>query len=272
MRMDDVQPHRMKQRIRNCLVDHHHLIIAYDITMAILSILVVIALILDIQGEFNTENTVLFYWFDKTVWGIFVIDYGVRFWFAERKFYFFRHNLIELIAILPFDVMFQGFRSVRALKIVYLLRSFVYLNRSYGRLSVILNTTGFMNVLWFTFCTVFIGAIAVCCVDDVSFGDALWWSFVTTTTVGYGDIAPTSVGGRLIAVFLMIVGIGFLSILTGTIATFFMNQMSQNKSLDYTHKEVRLVIEQLNDFDHLSTQDLTLMWSTLLRLKKEQKN
>ena len=70
----------------------------------------------------------------------------------------------------------------------------------------------------------------------------------------------------------MIVGIGFLSILTGTIATFFMNQMSQNKSLDYTHKEVRLVIEQLNDFDHLSTQDLTLMWSTLLRLKKEQKN
>lgn len=261
----------MREKIEKFLVAHHKLIIAYDVIMAILSILVVIALILDIQDGFNTENSELFYWFDKTVWAMFVIDYVARFSFAKRKFYFFRHNLIELIAIMPFDVMFQGFRSVRALKLIYLLRSFVYLNRSYGRLSVILNATGFMNALWFTFCTVFLGAIAVCYVDNVSFGDALWWSFVTTTTVGYGDIAPSSVGGRLIAVGLMIVGIGFLSILTGTIATFFMNQMNQHKSLDYTHKEVQLIIDQLNDFDNLSTKDLQLMWATLLRLKEEQK-
>ena len=137
----------MKQKIRNYLIAHRKLVIAYDVVMAILSILIVIALILEIYDNFNTENAVLFIWFDKTVWVIFVIDYTARFWFAERKWYFVKHNIIDLIAILPFDVMFQGVRSIRALKIIYLLRSFAYLNRSYGRLSKVLNTTEFINIL-----------------------------------------------------------------------------------------------------------------------------
>lgn len=51
--------------------------------------------------------------------------------------------------------------------------------------------------------------------------DALWWSIVTCTTVGYGDISPSTLPGRIIAVFLMIVGIGLISMLTGTITTYF---------------------------------------------------
>jgi len=45
----------------------------------------------------------------------------------------------------------------------------------------------------------------------MSFSDALWWSFVTTTTVGYGDLSPVSGTGRFIASLLMIVGIGLIS-------------------------------------------------------------
>ena len=55
---------------------------------------------------------------------------------------------------------------------------------------------------------------------DVSILDGLWWSVVTLTTVGYGDISPATLGGRLIAVFLMLFGIGVLGTLSATLAGF----------------------------------------------------
>jgi voltage-gated potassium channel len=48
--------------------------------------------------------------------------------------------------------------------------------------------------------------------------DSFWWAMVTVTTVGYGDIYPVTSGGRLIAIALMLVGIGTLGVFTATIA------------------------------------------------------
>ncbi len=54
-----------------------------------------------------------------------------------------------------------------------------------------------------------------------TYWDGLWWSFVTLTTVGYGDLSPTTTGGRIAAVFLMIVGIAFLGTIAATLASYF---------------------------------------------------
>ena len=56
--------------------------------------------------------------------------------------------------------------------------------------------------------------------EGKNFFDALWWAIVTVTTVGYGDISPATGIGRVMAIVRMIFGIGFISMLTGTI-TFF---------------------------------------------------
>ena len=55
-----------------------------------------------------------------------------------------------------------------------------------------------------------------------SIGDAFWWAIVTTTTVGYGDVSPVTVEGRLIAVALMVVGIGFIGVFTATLTSVFL--------------------------------------------------
>ena len=60
--------------------------------------------------------------------------------------------------------------------------------------------------------------------EDRPFHDALWWAIVTLTTVGFGDISPVSLGGRLIGVVLMFFGIGVLGTFTGTIASAFVAQ------------------------------------------------
>ncbi len=57
-----------------------------------------------------------------------------------------------------------------------------------------------------------------------SIGDGIWWALVTVTTVGYGDITPATVGGRIVAGVVMAVGIGFYAILTATIAATFVGQ------------------------------------------------
>lgn len=57
--------------------------------------------------------------------------------------------------------------------------------------------------------------------DFHSIGQGLWWSVQTVTTVGYGDVVPTTTSGRLIAVFVMLTGIAFLTVITATITSSF---------------------------------------------------
>ena len=52
-------------------------------------------------------------------------------------------------------------------------------------------------------------------------GDGLWWAVQTVTTVGYGDLVPTSVAGRLVAALVMLLGIGFLTVITAAITSTF---------------------------------------------------
>jgi voltage-gated potassium channel len=57
--------------------------------------------------------------------------------------------------------------------------------------------------------------------DFPNIGDGLWWAIQTVTTVGYGDHVPTSPGGRLVAALVMLVGIGFLTVITAAITSTF---------------------------------------------------
>lgn len=75
----------------------------------------------------------------------------------------------------------------------------------------------------------FIGMLGMAYFDSLSLADSLWWTIVTITTVGYGDISPESLGGRLIAVLLMLSGIGFLGMLTATLASTFVEERRQEE-------------------------------------------
>src|SRR3712207_5394834 len=55
----------------------------------------------------------------------------------------------------------------------------------------------------------------------ITFADSFWWSLVTMTTIGYGDIYPKSLGGRIVALFLMFGGIGTIGVSTAAIAAYF---------------------------------------------------
>jgi voltage-gated potassium channel len=77
----------------------------------------------------------------------------------------------------------------------------------------------------------------------LGFPDALWWTIVTLTTVGYGDISPTTAGGRIVGVILMVFGIGFLGVLTATFASIFIeNKIMENRGMKAATVEKHIVI------------------------------
>jgi len=72
--------------------------------------------------------------------------------------------------------------------------------------------------------------------QDLTFFDAMWWSIVTMTTVGYGDISPATLGGRIVATVVMLSGIGLLALLTATIAGIFIeNRLLEKRGMKQTH-------------------------------------
>ncbi len=87
----------------------------------------------------------------------------------------------------------------------------------------------------------------------VSFGDSMWWTLTTMTTVGYGDRYPTTGEGRMVAVVLMLVGIGLLGVVTAALASWFVekiNAVEQAEERSATElkalrAELQLVREQL---------------------------
>ena len=80
-----------------------------------------------------------------------------------------------------------------------------------------------------------------------SIGTGLWWAAQTVTTVGYGDNVPTSLAGRLVAVLVMFVGIGFLTVVTAAITSTF---VAQARRVDQTPSDVETaIVEQLHQLD-----------------------
>ncbi len=82
---------------------------------------------------------------------------------------------------------------------------------------------------------------------DLSFVSAIWWSIVTLTTVGYGDISPVTPGGRVVAVVIMFFGIGVLGMLSASLAALLINKkMKENRGMCKTDLRDHIILCEWN--------------------------
>lgn len=183
---------------------------------------------------------------DNVIVTIFMLDYIIRLLISSNKKDFFRHNVIDLISALPLNAIFKTlrvFKILKVLKIAKFARLAAVFARFSKRISPFLKTNGLNYVLWCSVGLIGISAFLISYLEDKSLADALWWSIVTVTTVGYGDISPATAAGRVIAVILMIFGIGFIGMLTSTITTYFARKTQKKTSKD----ELSEIVEKLSD-------------------------
>jgi voltage-gated potassium channel len=191
------------------------------------------------------------------VWLVFCAEVAVKAWLSHDAKHFFRHAWFDLLIIVlspPFlgPEYLQGIRAVRVaratrvLRALRLLRVLAVAGIAVESAKDALQHRKFHYVVIVTTVVLSIGALAIYGAEHgrnpniKSIGDAFWWSIVTATTVGYGDISPSTTEGKLIAVVLMLVGIGFISIFTATIASFFLDQGKEEQAKEFAVLHERL--------------------------------
>jgi voltage-gated potassium channel len=200
--------------------------------------------IADLQGPEALVAEVIIW----TTWGVFLLDYVVNLSLARERWRWFYTHLFDLaIVVLPM------LRPLRLLRLVTILAVLQKTAGSAFRGRVAIYVAGAASLLVFT------AALAVLDSERhapgatiTTFGNALWWAFVTITTVGYGDFAPITETGRLIAVGLMVGGIAMLGVVTATLASWIVErvQLTEEHARAATRGQIRELsaqIEQLHE-------------------------
>ncbi|MGW8885530.1 potassium channel family protein [Streptomyces sp. NPDC055749] len=172
------------------------------------------------------------------VWGAFAGDYAVRLVLTRDRWRFVRRHPLALLAVL--------LPMVQPLRLLRLVSTLLLAGQRARMASQVQLTTyvagSCVGLLMF-------GSLAVLEVERDSpegtiktLGDAVWWSFTTMTTVGYGDFAPTTGLGRMLAVGLMLSGIALLGVVTANIAAWFISRFESDNATDRMQTEAIIAL------------------------------
>jgi voltage-gated potassium channel len=173
-------------------------------------------LILDDQNYFRGVDAllvaILF-----VVWIAFWVDFFIRLNLSKHKLHFLRHNIIDLVSlIIPFARPF--------LLLVYLSRLKIFRGGEGRniRARVVVYLVSFA-ILYSYVLSLFVYAAERNAPGATinSYGNSVWWAIVTLTTVGYGDVAPITIPGRIYATLLMLGGMLIVGAITGLVVSWF---------------------------------------------------
>ncbi len=234
----------------------------FDTTIITLIIINVASVIIDTFNVPATVTKVLSYIEIISVI-IFTIEYALRIWTADLlrpemspikariRYIFSFMAIIDLLAILPFYLPFLipiDLRILRALRIIRLLRMFK-INRYTAALKTLGNVfrakaSELMSSMLVVLILMIISAVLMYNIEHSAQPEAfdnafssLWWAVATLTTVGYGDIYPVTVLGKILSAIIALLGIALVAVPTGIISAGLSEQISNNANDDLGEKE-----------------------------------
>lgn len=219
----------------------------------ILSIYVLVALFIESVLDLSPDITAILSTADNVICLVFLADFAIRFKKAESKLKFMKWGWIDLLSSIPMLDAFRYGRIVRVVRVLRILRAvrstkmilyYLFRNKTQGTFSLV----SAVSVILVIF-----GAIAMLQLEKGiegsnihNAGDALWWAFVTITTVGYGDFYPVTVEGRIVAAVLMTAGVGLFGTFTGFVASWFLED-------DPDKQDAHIVTNLHNDITELKS-------------------
>jgi voltage-gated potassium channel len=178
------------------------------------------------------------------IWIAFAVELVVMLAVVPDRWRWLRKHPLEVVVVLltpPFlPASFQAARALRLLRLLRLVRIASFARRTFSLEGV--RYAAILAVL-----TALGGGYAYSLTENTqdpppNVWDGTWWAVSTMTTVGYGDEFPVTNLGRALAMALMLIGIGFIAILTGAIAERFLSAQ-----IEETQEEIREEVEQVED-------------------------
>ena len=224
---------------------------AFDTLVLSLILLSVLSVVMESVQPLGTDYADTFYWFEVFTVTVFTLEYLLRLWscvsdpryqgglWGRLRFVVSPLSIVDLLAILPFYLQFIGL-DLRFLRILRLLRIFkapryksslqLFANAVSSRREELMITSGMMIfLLLIASCLMYYAEHAA---QPDKFSDipsAMWWGVATLTTVGYGDIYPVTVMGRIIGSFVAVLGIGLFALPAGLLGSGFVEEIQKRK-------------------------------------------
>lgn len=189
---------------------------------------------------------------DIIICGLFFMDFLYTLYMSENRLkYMYTWGWIDLLSCVPMIDQLRSGRVMRIYRLVRLLRAikatkilinFILKNRT---------NNAFLAVVLLTLLMVSMGSIMILIFENVpeanikNAEDAIWWAYVTITTVGYGDRFPVTTEGRILGAILMTVGVGIFGIFSGFVASWFLKPEQNTIEIDIedVHSEVKRLTE-----------------------------
>lgn len=224
----------MKTKIRNVIEFNDSLTgRAFDFFIQFLIILSVITFSIETLPDLKPQTRVILNSIELFCVIIFTLEYVLRIYIAEKKlkFVFSFFGLIDLLAILPFYLSFGiDLKSLRLLRLFRLFRllKLVRYNKAMRHFTkaMLLAKEQIVLFMVITLMLIYFAAVGIYYFENEaqpehfsSIFDSLWWSIITLTTVGYGDVYPITLGGRVFTFFILLIGLGIVAIPTGIISS-----------------------------------------------------
>lgn len=222
----------------------------FQIFLIVLSVYVLVALFVQSMFTLTPEMDGMVDRLDSIICMIFLGDFFYRFYRAPSKLRFMRWGWIDLVSSIPMVDIFRSGRVIRIIRVLRVLRAF----RSVKILSQYLfgkrTRNTFASVAAISCLLTMSGSMVILNLEKDEPGaniktpsDALWWSVVTVTTVGYGDRYPVTDAGRIVAAVLMTAGVGLFGTFTGFVASMFVDPDIRREEDDLAAltKEIRLL-------------------------------
>lgn len=235
----------------------------FEPAIGLLSVLAVALFGIDTFITLPEEVKKLIDFYDFILCGVFFIDFCLTFKRAkDRTKYFFTFGWLDFVSCIPVVDFFRMGRFAKIIKVVRLLRMaksahIITKNFMQNKRDNTVLMTALMGII-----VICLSSILILMTEDVPEGkihtaeDAIWWSFVTATTVGYGDYDPVTIGGRIIASLLMITGIGIFGVLTATLTSFFSHSESHSEDDDLKNeiREIKFQLQKMSENEDRSTK------------------
>jgi voltage-gated potassium channel len=202
----------------------------FNVLILVLSLYVLVSLLISTIFLLSDELIILLNYIDNTICIVFLVDFSIRFKNSENKLEFMKWGWIDLVASIPSLDFLRAGRLFRLIRLIRVFRALKSTKLIYEHVNRNKKQSALTSVALIFFLMVVFSSIAMLQFEkDVNSNiktaeDAIWWSYVTITTVGYGDKFPITTEGRIIGAILMTTGVGIFGTFTALVSSWFIEK------------------------------------------------